>query len=103
LSKIGGTAGAETKARTETIEKLAQYQQLAAAKANQEPLDTVPAIASNSYIQGLKVELATLQRQLAQASKELGERHPEIIKLQGAVQNADRKLQTEISNAGACN
>ena len=59
----------------------------------------MPAIASNSYIQGLKVELAALQRQLVQASKELGERHPEIIKLQGAVQNAERKLQTEISNA----
>jgi polysaccharide biosynthesis transport protein len=99
VQKLGALQQAETKARTDTIERSAQYQQLAAAKANQEPLDTVPAIAANSYIQGLKVELATLQRQLVQASKELGERHPDIIKLQGAVQNADRKLQTEISNA----
>ena len=99
VQKLAALQAAETKARTETIERLAQYQQLRTAKANSEPLDTVPAIASNSYIQGLKVELATLQRQLAQASNELGERHPDIIKLQGAVQNADRKLQTEISNA----
>jgi len=99
VQKLAALQVAETKARTETIEKLAEYKQLQAAKTNQEALDTVPAISSNSYIQGLKVELAGLQRQLAQSSKELGERHPDIIKLQGAVQNADRKLQTEISNA----
>src|SRR5205814_526220 len=37
----------------------------------------------------------------AQVSKELGERHPDYVKLQGAVQNAERKLQTEISNVAA--
>ena len=58
VQKLAALQVAETKARTETIERQAQYQQLAAAKANQESLDTVPAIASNSYIQGLKVELA---------------------------------------------
>ena len=99
VQKLAALQAAETKARTETIEKTAQYNQLAAAKANREPLDTVPAIASNPYIQGLKGELATQQRQLTQASKELGERHPDIIKLKGAVENAERKLQTEISNA----
>jgi polysaccharide biosynthesis transport protein len=99
VQKLAALQAAETKARTETIEKTAQYNQLAAVKANREPLDTVPAIAANPYIQGLKGELATLQRQLTQASKELGERHPDIIKLKGAVENAERKLQTEISNA----
>ena len=99
VQKLAALQAAETKARTETIERMAQYKQLAAAKANRESLDTVPAIASNSYIQGLKGELAALQRQLTQASNELGERHPEMIKLQAAVQNAERKLQTEISNA----
>jgi capsular exopolysaccharide synthesis family protein len=99
VQKLAALQAAETRARTETIEKRAQYNQLVAARSNREPLDTVPAIASNAYIQGLKVELATLQRQLMQASNELGERHPEIIKLTGAVQNAERKVQTEISNA----
>jgi capsular exopolysaccharide synthesis family protein len=99
VQKLAALQAAETKARTETIERMAQYQQLVDARAKREQLDTVPAIASNTYIQGLKVELTTLQRQLIQASNELGDRHPEIIKLQGAVQNAERKLQTEISNA----
>jgi capsular exopolysaccharide synthesis family protein len=99
VQKLAALQAAETKARTDTIERMAQYQQLVDARAKREQLDTVPAIASNTYIQGLKVELTTLQRQLIQASNELGDRHPEIIKLQGAVQNAERKLQTEISNA----
>jgi capsular exopolysaccharide synthesis family protein len=99
VQKLAALQAAETKARTETIERMAQYNQLVDAKANREPLDTVPAIASNDYIQGIKGELAALQRQLIQASSELGDRHPEIIRLQAAVQNAERKLQTEISNA----
>jgi polysaccharide biosynthesis transport protein len=99
VQKLAALQAAETKARTDTIERASQYKQLADARAKREQLDTVPAIASNTYIQGLKVELATLQRQLQQSSNELGDRHPEIIKLQGAVQNAERKLQTEISNA----
>jgi polysaccharide biosynthesis transport protein len=99
VQKLAALQAAETKARTETIERMAQYQQLVNARAKQESLDTVPAIASNAYIQGLKVELATLQRQLQQASSDLGDRNPEIIKLQGAAQSAERKLQTEISNA----
>jgi capsular exopolysaccharide synthesis family protein len=99
VQKLAALQAAETKARTETIEKTAQYNQITAARTNKEPLDTVPAIASNAYIQSLKQELAAQQRQLIQSSKELGDRHPEMIKLQAAVQNADRKLQTEVSNA----
>ena len=99
VQKLAALQAAQTKARTDTIERQAQYQQLVEARAKREQLDTVPAIASNTYIQSLKAELTTLQRQLQQSSNELGDRHPDIIKLQGAVQNAERKLQTEISNA----
>ena len=98
VQQLAQLQGAVTKARTETIEKEAQYRQLSAIQGNHEALDTLPAIAANSHIQGLKAELNTLQRQLVQASKELGERHPDMIKLQGSVLNEERKLQAEISN-----
>jgi succinoglycan biosynthesis transport protein ExoP len=86
-----------TKARSDTIEKEALSKQLAAIEAAGEPLDTLPMIASNPFIQSLKAELTLQQRQLLQASKELGERHPDIIKLREAVQNAERRLQSETS------
>ena len=98
VQKLAALQTAVTNARTETIEKESVHRQLSAIQANGQSLDTVPAIASNPYIQGLKVDLTALQRQLVQASNELGERHPDFVKLQTAVQNAERKLQTEISN-----
>jgi capsular exopolysaccharide synthesis family protein len=69
--------------------------------SNNAALDTLPAIASNGYIHGIKDELAGLQQQLAQASEQLGERHPDIIRLRAAVDTADRKLRTEISKVSA--
>ena len=99
VQKLAELQAAETLARTETIQKEAQYRQISAALANQESLDTVPAIASNGNLQSLRTELATLRRQLAQSSKELGERHPEIIKLQVAIQNGERNFQSELFNA----
>ena len=95
VQKLAELQSAVTRAKGETIEKEAQYRQLSAIEGKGEPLDTLQAIASNSFIQGLKGELAALQRQLVQESKELGERHPDIIKLQGVLQNAERKLQAE--------
>ena len=38
---------------------------------------------------------------MAQSSEELGERHPDILKLQGAIQTTEGKIQSEISNIAA--
>jgi capsular exopolysaccharide synthesis family protein len=101
VQKLADLQAAVTRARSETIEKQTQFAQLSALKSNQGALDTLPAIASNAYIHGIKDELATLQQQLAQASEQLGELHPEIIRLRTAVDAADRKLRTEISKLSA--
>ena len=101
VQKLAELQAAETDARNRTFEKQSQYAQLQAAQATNAPLDALPAISTNPYIQGLKGELTALQRQLAQASQELGEFHPEMIKLRESVQNAERKLQTEITVAAA--
>jgi len=102
VQKLSQLQDAAIKARTETIEKEALYQQVSLGKGNREALDSVPAIANDPYIQRLKSDLSELQRQLAQSSKELGERHPDILKLQGAIQTTEAKIQTEISiHAGA--
>jgi polysaccharide biosynthesis transport protein len=101
VQKLADAQAAVTRARAETIEKQTQYEQLSAIESNHDALDTLPAIASNPFIHGIKDELATLQQQLAQASEQLGERHPDIIRLRAAVDTADRKLRTEISKVSA--
>ncbi len=97
VQKLGQLQDAAIKARTYAIEKEALYRQVSSGKSNREALDSVPAIANDPYIQRLKGELSELQRQLAQSSKELGERHPDILKLQGAIQTTEAKIQSEIS------
>lgn len=101
VQKLAQLQEAATKARTETIEKESLYRQVLLAQTNREALDTVPAVANDAYIQRVKGELAELQRQLAQASEELGERHPDILKLRGAIQTTEGKIHTEISNMAA--
>ena len=98
VQRLADLQGELSKVRAETIQKEADYNQLVAIQDNREALDTLPAIATNLYIQQLKGELAALRRQMGQLSEELGERHPDRIKLQGAIDEAERKVQSEMSN-----
>lgn len=101
VQKLAELQAAVTKARTDTIEKESLYRQVTLVQNNRQALDTVPTIANDLYIQRLKEELGGLQRQLAQSSKELGDRHPDILKLQSAIQTTEGKIQTEIANKAA--
>lgn len=58
VQKLAELQGAVTAARAQTIEKETLYQQLAAVQSSTEALDTLPVVASNSFIQGLKAQLA---------------------------------------------
>jgi hypothetical protein len=89
-----------TKAKTERLQKEAVYRQITAIGNNQAALDTFPAILANQFIQQQKGELANLQREQAQLADKLGDRHPEMIKIQAAIQTAQAKLQGEIANVG---
>lgn len=97
VQKLADLNGAVTRAKTERIQKEAMYRQLQASQSDPSELDTFPAILTNSFIQHQKGELAELQRQHAQASEKLGEKHPEIIKLNSAIQVLQAKLKGEIA------
>lgn len=88
--------GALIKARTERISKEALYRQLEAMQANG-TIETFPAVLANDYIQGLKTNLAELQRQHAQLGERLGENNPRFIESRSAVQTAQAKLTAEIA------
>jgi capsular exopolysaccharide synthesis family protein len=84
-----------TKAKTERIEKEAIYNQIVALRNDPQGFDTFPAVLSNDYIQKLKLEVSDLQGQRAQLSQKYGERHPMMLNVQAAIQNAETKLQAE--------
>ena len=52
---------------------------------------------ANQFIQQQKAELASMQRQRAQLAEKLGERHPEMLRIQSAIQTSQAKLDFEIA------
>jgi succinoglycan biosynthesis transport protein ExoP len=84
-----------TSARTERLAQEAVFDQLQSIEASGGPLDTLPPIAANSFIQGLKAELAGLQRERAQLAERLGELHPDMIKMDTAIDAAQGRLKAE--------
>jgi capsular exopolysaccharide synthesis family protein len=83
------------KAKTERITKESLYNQLKSMQSLG-TLDTFPAVLANDYIQGLKTNLAALQREQAQVKERYGPNHPQWTKIESAVQTANAKLTAEI-------
>jgi capsular exopolysaccharide synthesis family protein len=52
---------------------------------------------SNAFIQQLKSQLSDLQRQQAQMAERLGEKHPEMIRQQTAIESTEAKLAAELA------
>jgi capsular exopolysaccharide synthesis family protein len=96
VQKLAQLNAQVTTVRAERVEKEAVYQQLKSIQESGAPLDTLPAILSNGYIQGLKQELAALQRDRGLLAEKLGDLHPDMIKVNTAIQTAERKLKDEM-------
>ncbi len=96
VQKLGDLNAAVTKAKTERLQKEALYKQLSSLETDRAALDTFPAILGNSFIQQQKGEIAALQRQLAQLSEKLGDKHPDIVRLTFAIESSQIKLDAEI-------
>jgi len=101
VQKLADLNAAVTKAKTERLQKEAVYRQLDAAGTDGALLDTFPAILGNAFIQTQKSELAALQRQQAQLSERLGDRHPDMVKLKSAIQKTEAALRTEVAKVVA--
>jgi capsular exopolysaccharide synthesis family protein len=97
VQKLSDLNAALTRAKTERLQKEAMYRQLADVQDDPAKLDTFPAILANAFIQQQKAELATLQRKQAELSEKFGGRHPSMIEVQSSIDNAQRKLQTEVA------
>jgi len=95
LSKLNE---AVTKAKTARVQRESVYQQVAALPPGASP-DSLPVIAQNVTIQGLRSQLSILQRQKAQLSERYGEKHPEIQKVNAQIADAQRQIQQETERA----
>jgi capsular exopolysaccharide synthesis family protein len=97
VQKLADLNAAVTRAKTDRIEREAVYRQIQAIEHDRAALDTFPAILSNAFIQQLKTDLSSRQRELAEQSEKLGDKHPTIIALRSSIELAERKLQAEVN------
>jgi capsular exopolysaccharide synthesis family protein len=97
VQKLTDLNAAVTKAKTNRIEAEAQYRGILAAQKDPGALDAFPAILASPFIQQLKGDLARLQRDYAQLSETLGERHPKMVELRTAMQKTETTLSAEIA------
>lgn len=95
--KLGDLNAAVTRAKMERIQREGLYTQLKDSSANPAVIDSFPAIMSNAFIQQLKTDLADLQRKQAQLSGRIGDKHPDMLKVQSEIQVTQSKLSAEIS------
>jgi capsular exopolysaccharide synthesis family protein len=97
LQRLEDLNAAVTRANANRIQKGAAYDQVKIALENPAAVDSMPSIMSNTFVQQQKTELAQLQRQRAQLSEKLGPNHPDMVKIGLAIQNAETRIQAEIS------
>lgn len=96
VSRLNQLNDAVTRAKTTLVQKEALYNQVKALSPGA-PVDSIPAILQNPYVQSLKTQLAELERDRANLSERYGERHPEIIKVNASIRDASRQLEQELS------
>jgi capsular exopolysaccharide synthesis family protein len=96
VQKLADLNAAVTKAKTERVQREAIYRQATAAGNDPQGLDSVPAVVINTFVQQQRAELAALQRQQAQLSERLGDKHPEMAKVKLAIETAERRVRAAV-------
>jgi polysaccharide biosynthesis transport protein len=98
ISRLNQLNDAATKAKTARVQRESIYQQVATLPPGASP-DSLPVIAQNVTIQGLRSQLSVLQRQKAQLSERYGDKHPEIQKVNAQLADTQRQIQQETDRA----
>jgi polysaccharide biosynthesis transport protein len=90
---------AVTRARTERIGREATYRQLQDLLDRNVPVDGVAAIAGNEFIQRLRGDLASLERERAELGQRFGDKHPEILRVTTAIATTEARLREAVGKA----
>ncbi|HJZ74576.1 MAG TPA: polysaccharide biosynthesis tyrosine autokinase [Vicinamibacterales bacterium] len=98
LSRLNQLNDAVTRARTERVQKESLYNQVKAISTGTAP-DAIPAIATNPAVSSAKAKLSDLQREKARLLERYAEKHPQVINVNAALQDAQRQVDLEIARA----
>src|SRR5689334_3196287 len=98
VSRLNQLNDAVTRARTERVQKESLYNQVKAISTGTTP-DAIPAIATNASVASAKAKLVELQRDKARLLERYAEKHPQVINVNAALQDAQRQVDFEIARA----
>ena len=97
VARLNQLNDAVTRAKTNRVQKEALYQQL--KTVGDLSADTIPAILETSSVQATKTRLADLQSAKAVMLERYGEKHPDVLRVNAALQDASRQLRRDLANA----
>jgi succinoglycan biosynthesis transport protein ExoP len=88
-----------TRAKAVRIDKETLYKQVTQMQASASSPDTIPAVSQQPGVQQAKLRLQQLQEKKAQLAATRGEKHPEMIKANADLAEAQQQLQLEAQRA----
>jgi polysaccharide biosynthesis transport protein len=95
IQKLGDLTAAVTRAKTERIDKEAQYNGLTALLDNHQPVDAFPAMMANDFVQRLKGNLTDLQQKKTQLSARYRAGDSQMQEIDQQIADTQKKLQDE--------
>src|SRR6266550_3742152 len=97
VSRLNSVNDAASRARMNRIQKEALYNQVVAAKDRA----SLSQIASNPFVQQLKARIGELQRDKVRLEERYGEKHPDVQRVNGQIEDAQRQLDAEVNRSVA--
>ena len=99
VQKLADLNTSLTKAKTERIVKEALHSQLETARQSPGALDQLTVVLANPVLQQLRQQIAELSQKELTMAQDLGDRHPELIKVRSELQQAKSRLSAELDRA----
>lgn len=96
IAKLNDLSASATRARTSRLEKEAALNRLRALRGDAAAIQRQPQMLADPFVQQLRVEVERLQRERGQMAEKLQDRHPDMIRMQAAIQTSQAKLQAEM-------
>jgi polysaccharide biosynthesis transport protein len=97
VDRLNSLNDAATKAKMNRLQKEALHRQLAGVTADTAGVDTLPGVSQNTTVQDIKQQLAQLNSDRARLLQTRTANHPEVAKVDAAIQSATARLRTETS------
>lgn len=94
--KLSTLTSALVAARTDRLAKETLHRKMAAA--THEELSTFPAVLGSPAVAAIKAQLAELHDEEHRLQESLGDKHPQMVRLQADVAQREKKLALEVEN-----